>query len=119
MAAVWAHCVGSWSERFPGCMPSVGYGAALTALPRFKRRSCVWVVLFLFAVLGLITSFFPNALRQGPVCGAALYSKQCVPCVMAPPARKAAATMIVSAISVSVQPAFFAFFVWISMQYGH
>src|SRR6187401_2434001 len=38
---------------------------------------------------------------------------------MAPPARRAAATRVVSASSASVAPAFFAFLAWISMQYGH
>src|SRR5436305_2688033 len=47
------------------------------------------------------------------------HSSVCVPCVTAPPARSAAATMFVSASSCSVAPAFFAFLEWISMQYGH
>ena len=38
------------------------------------------------------------------------HSSVCVPCVIAPPARSAAATNIVSASSCSVAPAFFAFF---------
>src|SRR5436190_1913932 len=47
------------------------------------------------------------------------HSSVCVPCVIAPPARSAAATRVVSASSCSVAPAFFAFWAWISMQYGH
>src|SRR5438552_7519528 len=47
------------------------------------------------------------------------HSSVCVPCVIAPPARSAAAISVVSASSCSVAPAFFAFFEWISMQYGH
>src|SRR5262245_6260132 len=47
------------------------------------------------------------------------HSSVCVPCVIAPPARSAAATSVVSASSCSVAPAFLAFLVWSSMQYGH
>src|SRR3954465_4438167 len=46
-------------------------------------------------------------------------SRGCVPRVMAPPARNAAVTSVVSASSTSVAPAFFALRVWMSMQYGH
>lgn len=44
------------------------------------------------------------------------YSSACVPWVTAAPARRAAATMIDSAISSSVQPAVRARLAWISMQ---
>jgi|SRR5579862_1221776 len=44
------------------------------------------------------------------------HSRQCVPCVTAPPARNAAATITASAISASVQPAVLARLLWISMQ---
>src|SRR4051812_45118143 len=44
------------------------------------------------------------------------HSSACVPCVIAPPARSAAATIVVSTSSCSVAPAFLAFFEWISMQ---
>src|SRR5688500_2765791 len=43
----------------------------------------------------------------------------CVPWVMAPPARNAAATRTASAISRSEVPSCRALFEWISMQYGH
>ena len=45
MAAASEYTVGSWSERFPGCIRSGGCGAAWIASLRFKRRSCVWPVL--------------------------------------------------------------------------
>src|SRR5262249_54227260 len=45
--------------------------------------------------------------------------KQCVPCVIAPPAFNAAATITASAISASVHPAALALLLWISIQYGH
>src|SRR5262249_31621151 len=54
-----------------------------------------------------------------PAREAQRHSSVCVPCVTAPPARGAAVTSVVSANSCSVAPAFLAFFVWISMQYGH
>src|SRR5262249_31640088 len=53
------------------------------------------------------TSWFASGLHHSNVC---------VPCVIAPPARSAAAIRVVSASSCSLAPAFLAFFEWISMQ---
>ena len=54
--------------------------------------------------------------RLRPALIAIRQPRQCVPWVIEPPARNAAATITVSAISASVQPAALARLLWISMQ---
>src|SRR5262249_51887079 len=56
MAAVWESSVGSWSERFPGSMPSGGYDAASTASRTFTKRFYAWLV-FLYVLGSWIHNF--------------------------------------------------------------